>query len=141
MPIVGLSVGKATLRTQATFRKLFALVPAFPSAMQNFTAAFAAAAPAVDAPGGMFATLRAAPQLAVNMDAWLQDIGATELIPARCIVVCGRRSPFRDRRAEEPFLDAHRCVSPMHACSSCRRSFCGSGACTAHPLTRLYWSR
>jgi hypothetical protein len=84
MPLIGVSIGKATLRTQATFRNFYALVPAFLSAWQNFTAARDAVAPALGAPGGMATTLRVAPQLAANMDAWLHDVGATELIPVRC---------------------------------------------------------
>jgi hypothetical protein len=83
MPVVGLNIGKTTLRTQATLHNFFELVPAFPSAWQNFTAARDAVAPALDAPGGIAATLRAAPQLAANMDAWLHDVGATELITVR----------------------------------------------------------
>jgi hypothetical protein len=83
MPIRGINIGATTVPTRELFRKLPDAVPKLASAISNYTAAYAAALPALSAPGGMAATLRAAPELAANMDAWLRSVRATPLIPVR----------------------------------------------------------
>jgi hypothetical protein len=83
MPIRGVNIGAMTVPTRELFRKLPDAVPRLASAISNFTAAYAAALPALRAPGGMAATLRAAPELAANMDAWLRSVRASALIPVR----------------------------------------------------------
>ena len=83
MRYTGLEAGAATLPLASLLRNLPAAVPALSSAVANYTRAYQAAMPALQARGGMNATLRAAPQLAGNMDAFLRDVGAVQLIPAR----------------------------------------------------------
>jgi hypothetical protein len=75
--------------------------PKLAGAIQNYVAAYADVLPALRAPGGMAATLRAAPELAANMDAWLRSVRATELIPVRrrsvysCAILSGRHGSRR----------------------------------------------
>jgi hypothetical protein len=66
-------------------------VPGLADAFRKYGEAYWAVRPALRAPGGMAATLRAAPQLAANLDAWMRDVGAALLIPVRahlCRVSC-----------------------------------------------------
>ena len=83
MPFVGIVAGKTAIATARLMRALPDAVPALRSALANYTEARSALLPALLADGGVAATLRAAPQLAGNADAWLRDNGATPLIPVR----------------------------------------------------------
>jgi hypothetical protein len=52
-------------------------------ALRRYRAAYRRVKPALEAPGGIAATLRLAPELAANMDQWMLDEGAALIIPVR----------------------------------------------------------
>ena len=83
MKVIGVVAGSKTIPLRGVMSRLPDVVPALESALRNYTAAHAAVLPALHAPGGIAATLRMAPQLAVNMDAWMRDVGAVPLLPVR----------------------------------------------------------
>ncbi len=58
-------------------------MPGVADAFRRFRAAYKRVKPALEAPGGMAATLRMAPELAANLDQWLSDNGAAMQIPVR----------------------------------------------------------
>jgi hypothetical protein len=52
-------------------------------ALRRYRAAYRRVKPALEAPGGIAATLRLAPELAANCDQWMLDKGAALIIPVR----------------------------------------------------------
>ena len=89
MPIVGIVAGKTTISIARLAHALPDAVPALRSALDNYTSARSALLQALNADGGVAATLRVASQLAGNMDAWMRDNGATPLIPVRSVTTAG----------------------------------------------------
>jgi hypothetical protein len=58
-------------------------LPGVADAFRRFRAAYKRVKPALEAPGGMAATLRMAPELASNLDRWMDEKGATSIIAVR----------------------------------------------------------
>jgi hypothetical protein len=56
-------------------------IPALVRAFQRYSALYATVKPALLAPGGLGATLRAQPALGANMDKWMLDNDVALLIP------------------------------------------------------------
>jgi hypothetical protein len=58
-------------------------LPGIVAAFRRYCDAYKRVKPALEAPGGMAATLRMMPELASNLDKWLADQGATPMIGVR----------------------------------------------------------
>jgi hypothetical protein len=66
-----------------TLASIIENVPGIVDAFRRYQNAYKRIKPALEASGGMAATLRMAPELASNLDKWLADQGASAMIGVR----------------------------------------------------------
>jgi hypothetical protein len=69
-------------------RGVFDNIPGILAAFRAYKVAYKRVKPALHARGGMAATLRAAPELANNLDRWMNVNGAAMIIPVRADAQC-----------------------------------------------------
>jgi xanthine dehydrogenase iron-sulfur cluster and FAD-binding subunit A len=71
------------MRIAVPTRGVFDNIPGILTAFSAYKDAYKRVKPALQARGGMAATLRVAPELAANLDRWMNDNGAAMIIPVR----------------------------------------------------------
>jgi hypothetical protein len=71
------------MRMTVPTRGVFDNIPGILAAFRAYKAAYKRVKPALQARGGMAATLSAAPELANNLDRWMNENGCAMIIPVR----------------------------------------------------------